>query len=216
MVSTLKKWPILYINMLQAVERKTHMRTTFENESLIRVPGVDTKGVHRSRLASDGLLSTNCVKGKKPSRGEIGCALGHRNAWLWVINNLKDDEYAVVLEDDTEPDKSYTTDIQTSVNEQDGLNPNAEVTFLCHSGGFGCSKKTFHQDGRWKTGTGNYGYVINSKGAHRSLQMQFPMRQANDIQWRATDKDQDWMYVVKNPIIKQGSIGRYSQIKDRS
>jgi GR25 family glycosyltransferase involved in LPS biosynthesis len=205
------KWPVLVVSMIRARERRAHMRETFSSESLIFIPGYDPSGETRQNFIDTNILHKSRLD-KGPTMGEIGCALGHRRAWQWAIDRLVSDrDKVIILEDDTEPTDNYIMDLQKSIEIQGGLYENAEVTFLCHHGGFGCPRKITHDDGRWKSGTGNYGYVITKKGARMAIEKQFPMKTACDRQWR----DSTYMYVIDKPIVTQSSIGRHSQIGER-
>lgn len=211
----IEKWPVIVVSMPSASVRRVHMKETFKEESLIFSAGYNPDSETKRDFADKGILSEKCVDSKIPTIGEIGCALGHRNAWQWIIDNVPSG-FAVVMEDDVEPTENYHINVQKSVEKQGGLNPDATVTFLCHDGGFGCPSKTRGEDGKLLSGpslssSGNYCYVMNRKGALRAIKKQFPMYDANDIQWRGLDD----MYLIEKPIIRQASIGRYSQIKTR-
>lgn len=221
----MKKWPVLVINIPKAYERKLHMKKSFLYESIIWINGVNsfewrsddldfkkTKIEIINKLVLSEILHRECLTKNVVYPGEIGCALGHKNAWEWIVQNLKkDNEYAIVLEDDIEPTENYIKNIQKSVEKQGGLHKDAEVTFLSHNTGFDMDFKKFDKEGRLVSGTGNYGYVISKNGAKNAINMQFPMKEACDIQWRDTNT----MFVVKEPIVKMSSIGRFSNIRGR-
>lgn len=205
------KWPVIVINMVGANLRRQHMKDTFPDDSLIFVPGVSTEGQTRESYVESGILKPENLDKYKPTIGEIGCSLGHRNAWQWVINhNLT----CVIMEDDVEPTDNYVKNIQNSVMLQGGLNQSANVTFLCHDGGWNCNRKQRYEDGRLISGggkpsSGNYCYVMTPVGAKKAIEKQFPCYDACDVQWRGLDD----MYLIEKPIIKQGSIGRFSQVR---
>lgn len=197
--------------MVGANLRRQHMKDSFPNESLIFVPGVSTEGMDREDYAKIGVLKKENIVKKKPSIGEIGCSLGHANAWKWI---LKNNQTCVVMEDDVEPTDNYIKNIQKSVDLQGGINDCAEVTFLCHDGGWGCNRKKRYPDGRLISGagkpaSGNYCYVMSPLGAKQAIEKQFPCYDACDVQWRGLEN----MYLIEKPIIKQGSIGRFSQVR---
>lgn len=219
------KWPVLVIHMpFRNQYRKVHMKSAFPNESFVWINGIESRrwredeNSYRSlskkaieELVDNNTLDEGCLTNTELWPGEIGCALAHKKAWEWVLNNLKDDScYAVILEDDIEPAEGYMRNIQKSVQAQGGVPKDADVLFIDHEGGFEQPRKAFDSSGRFISGTGNYGYLINRKGAQAAIDMQFPMKYACDIQWR----DKDTMYVVKSPIVKMTSLGRISNIKD--
>jgi GR25 family glycosyltransferase involved in LPS biosynthesis len=219
------KWPVLAIHLpFKNHYRKIHMKSAFPSEAFVWINGVDSRGwrkeVNDYRKLSSGaiedliksdILDKSCKQHTELWPGEIGCALAHRKAWEWVSSNLKDNKsYAIILEDDIEPTDKYIKNLQKSVELQGGIPSDADVMFLSHDGGFGQPNKKSSSSGRFLSGTGNYGYAINKRGAEAAVKMQFPMKYACDIQWR----DKNSMYVIKSPIIKMTSLGRISNIKD--
>jgi len=204
-------WPVLVINLERSTERWTHMQNAFSGETLARIVGVDGsqwQDASRSRprmsvagatsLVSQGVLcegEENTVL--KP--GEIGCALGHRAAWEWIVAN--DPEYAIVLEDDIQVGGGYVDSLQNSIELQGGMPDGADVLFLSQDDGFGRPNLNSGLLDR-KEGP-NYGYLISPAAAQAAIDSQFPMFLNCAEQWKQNIS----MHIVGTSIIRMDEIG---------
>jgi GR25 family glycosyltransferase involved in LPS biosynthesis len=187
-------WPVLVINLDRSTERLEHITNSL-NQPFVRVPGVDgnqwtrtdvvgttgrpvwNSGAYKE-LIKRGILSAH--GGCLLVPGEVGCALGHRAAWEYVVhNNLS---YAVILEDDIVLGPGYVNGFEESIDLQGGFPNDGGVYFLGVRG-------TVHEPSkvdvrkRLISGWGNYGYVITGEMAKTALRTQFPMFLPCDVQW---------------------------------
>ena len=81
--------PVLYINMDKHKERRKFLEAQLEGvTSITRVPGVLVTDKQHHPLPPNSV-----------TKGELGCAMAHRNAWQTFMDN-KDWEKVLILEDD--------------------------------------------------------------------------------------------------------------------
>ena len=80
--------PILYINMDKHNSRRKFMEEQLEGLDVTRIPGVLVTDSNHPSLPEHSI-----------TKGELGCALAHKNAWQTFLNNDKWDR-VLILEDD--------------------------------------------------------------------------------------------------------------------
>jgi GR25 family glycosyltransferase involved in LPS biosynthesis len=230
-------WPILVINLPRSTERLEHMRQLIPEFVRIegvdgrqwQVPGEDPSGrpiwsfPAVEELKDDGILGDSHWYPLIPT--EVGCALGHREAWQYIVDNAL--PFAVVLEDDIDLTPAFKGTFKESVEAQGGLPEGAEVLFLQGRDAiYPCM--TADEQGRLVDGGGNYGYVITLEGAKKALRAQFPMYYPCDVQWWAVCFEgfsldlshlipgiqKSPAYVVEHAIVKIALIGNHSTMTE--
>jgi GR25 family glycosyltransferase involved in LPS biosynthesis len=174
---------IIYINLDRRPDRKENVINELNkiginenNFQIERVPGVDWKTLDFNNIPSD-LFTKEAVDtatdNTKPlyspmTRGGIGCAMAHRNAFLSVLNS--DADYVLILEDDLWFEDDFLNKLNLYLNEI----PEYDILWL-----------GYHQKTNEKVGTGCYdvpgrylfglfGYIINKKAAMSLLEI-FPL-----------------------------------------
>jgi len=208
-------YPVLVINLNRSVDRLRNVEAQLGKDSFIRIEGIDGKeweseecdsngrpfwkaGIKR-KFKEEGLLSA--VKIMQLIPGEVGCALSHRKAWQYIVDNKL--ESAVILEDDFGLTKEFKGSFLDSIDKQGGLPEDADVLFLS-----GKDNKHSHfkldKKNRILSGQCNTGYVITLEGAKKAIESQFPMYMACDMQWwRVAFKNIERPFNIK-PDIKRG------------
>jgi len=187
-------YPILVINLNRSKERLKKVEDQLGKGSFIRIEGVDGRQWESGELDAHGRPRWKLgVKEEFKQQGilgkvkvaqltpcEIACALSHKKAWEYVIeNNL---ERAVILEDDFTLTEKFKGSFKDSVDAQKGMPADADVMFLfgkdCKASFFVLDKKN-----RIISGQCNAGYIITLEGAKKAIKAQFPMYLPCDVQW---------------------------------
>lgn len=104
-------YKIYYINLDKSVERKEFIKKQFENinESITRISAVNGKDINKEIIKEAGDNQSLIMSMYKPSAGQVGCFLSHRNAWDMIRN--QEEDFAVLLEDDALISEYFFTDL---------------------------------------------------------------------------------------------------------
>ena len=123
---------VLYINLDRRTDRNQHMLNQFkklnwiDNNKLIeRISAVDGKNLKidtlnnlittkASREAND-LSQRTFIPGSIMTKGAVGCALSHRDAYLNILNGTH--QYVLILEDDVYIDENFNKKLNTYLNK---------------------------------------------------------------------------------------------------
>jgi glycosyl transferase, family 25 len=225
-------FPILVINLKRSTDRLDSVKSQIED--FILIEGVDGSEWQTEELDSNGrpkwkpglrkefiekgIIAEPLIMNLTP--GEIGCALGHKKAWEYIVENNLD--YAIVLEDDFALTKDFKNTFKESINKQGGVPEDTEVLFL-----FGKDNKlakiTCDKKNRLIKGQVNLGYLISLSGAKKAIKAQFPMYLPCDVQWwRVCFKDifrpmkidigeeRGYAYIVKKSIVQFSELNKKS------
>jgi len=105
-------YKIYYINLDKDKKRKSFIEDRFKNlnHSITRIPAVNGYELEDEIIRQADKDQSFIMSIHKPSAGQIGCFLSHRNAWN-IIQKQKED-FALLLEDDALLDESFFSDIQ--------------------------------------------------------------------------------------------------------
>lgn len=180
---------IIYINLDRRSDRNENVinelkKINLYNNNVIRMPGVDWKTIDFTNLSRDIITETgisNALNNSAPlyvtmTKGGIGVALAHRNAFLKVLE--LEDEYVLILEDDIH----FVPNFKEILDEYLKLIPSFDLLFI-----------GFHQiadsnqvvdnvyvkpDGAW----GLFGYILNKKAARELLKI-FPITEQIDSEF---------------------------------
>lgn len=176
---------ILYINLDRRTDRKEHVLDGIKkigySGKVERVAGVDWKTIDfnniDSKLFTENAVNTALDKTKPlyspMTKGGIGCALAHRNAYLNVLNS--NDEYVLIVEDDIWFDEQFMDKLNKYLKEI----PKYDILWL----GYHYkdikeeTNKCYNIPGRYLFGL--FGYVINKKAARELLTI-FPLEHQID------------------------------------
>lgn len=226
-------FPTLLINLKRSEWRLRMMMEHFPNEDFIIIDGVDGRQWEDGRLNEMGrpefsdigiqYLIDSGILGKDSRERwplipcEVGCALGHRAAWEYVVKNEL--EFAIICEDDIVPSKAYRGNFSLSIENAGGIPEDADVMFLT---GEDTAQYPMRTDelGRLLRGWCNYAYVITGIGAEKAIRAQFPMYLPCDVQWWSRAfrdyevsmflpriEDAGFAYAMKEAIVKRGGTG---------
>lgn len=216
--------PVLVINLNRSEDRLANVIKQLGSDSFIRIEAKDGrewesgevdrdgrpkwKNGIKKQLREDGILSK--IKLMELIPCEVACALSHKKAWEYMIENKIDK--AVILEDDFELTDLFIGSFIDSINNQKGSYMDADVVFLS---GKDAKYSMFKLDKKNKVLSGqcNTGYLITLEGAKKAIHAQFPMSLPCDIQWwRVAFKDierplllnvveRGYAYAVKKSIV---------------
>jgi len=230
------RWPVLVINLERSDWRMEMMRQQFPLEDFVRIEGVDGRtwesdkldDIQRptftpdgvSYLVDQGILSISSLDRWPLIPCEVGCALGHRKAWEYVVENEL--EFAIICEDDIVPTPLCGANLQFGVEKLGGMPEDADVLFLTGADTQSYPMRT-DENGRLLRGWCNYAYVITKKGAERAIRAQFPMYLPCDIQWWACAfegyevntfvpelEDKGFAYALKEAIVQKSGCGYHT------
>ena len=159
----------------------------FYNNNVERIPGVDWKTLDFNNLsdelftreAIDTALDNNGPLYVPITKGGIGVALAHRNAYLNVLGSKE--EYVLILEDDIHICDKFTEKLNEYLKEI----PNFDILFI----GFhqitndeDVNKNNFNKCYLIPTNAwGLFGYIINKKAASELLKI-FPLTHQIDTE----------------------------------
>jgi len=186
---------ILVINLQRSKKRKAFVKNVFKNDNLFFIEGVDGRVWEDSGrtdllypvlsyeafqyLVHKDVLISNYDMAMQLMPCEIGCALGHYEAWKYIIDNKL--EFAIVLEDDIMPTNRIGYSLKHTIEHMD-MPQDMDVMFL-HGEDTPVSGIRLDDKNRVIKGFCNYGYIITYTGAKRAIEAQFPMIAPVDRQW---------------------------------
>jgi GR25 family glycosyltransferase involved in LPS biosynthesis len=173
---------ILYINLDRRPDRKENViselnKINYKGE-IVRIPGIDWKTLDFKNLSNDLFTQTaidTALDNTKPlyspmTKGAIGCALAHRNAYINVLNS--DSEYSLIIEDDITLDEQFNEKLEICKNNL----PDIKYDILWLGYHYKSIKQhvNTYYDVPGDILFGLFGYVINKKAAKKLLDM-FPI-----------------------------------------
>lgn len=155
-------YPIYYINLDRAVERREYLEKMFDKyqiKNVTRIPGVDGKKVE---------IEYKVIGYQKYSPGELGCTLSHIKAIKTAYDN--GDQIAVIIEDDC----GFGLLSQNNINLDQIINlapTDWEYINLCPLNPMiKVYNEPFVPEDNF-TGYGTSVYVINRKGMEKVLEL---------------------------------------------
>ena len=179
---------IIYINLDRRQDRNQNVineltKIDLYNDNVIRIPGVDWKTIDFTNLSRDIITETGiqtALDNNAPlfipmTKGGIGVALAHRNAYLKVLE--LEDEYVLILEDDIH----IIHDFKEKLNEYLKIIPPFDILFIGYHQMIqnnNIINDTYTQPHNiW----GLFGYIINKKAATELLKI-FPINEQIDTE----------------------------------
>ena len=172
-------YKVYVINLKSDVEKKQHMKVLCQKFNIQAdfVDAIDGKKLSEQFVSDvySGEIALNEI-GRDLSRGEIGCALSHKNIYKKMIDESI--EIALILEDDIDFDENLINLLDRKVNFTD----NWELILLGHH--TGNSRKVDTKSSFWnqkklmykyslvrpcEKGYGTYGYLIKKNAAKKLL-----------------------------------------------
>lgn len=126
--------------------------------------------------------------------GAIGCALSHKNVAHKVMQEIPDDQYALVLEDDATLDSDFLNKLHDVVQKI----PSFDILYLGHHQ-IEIKKEHEHHNEISKT-WGLFGFLINKKGSREFLNL-FPISSQIDSEMHGLYTKIN-VYALKNLLVK--------------
>jgi len=182
-----------FINTAAAEDRRKSMQSSFIREPLVRVRAIDGMEWATDEDDADGrpvwkedVFSTLESLGVFPHRvlnhypwipGEAACSLSHIGVWRRFLST--ESEWAIVLEDDTEPTDRLA---DTTIRETLMLPDNVDTVFLFGPGHPG-DRIRLNIDGTVAFQRSNMGYALSRKAAALAIKSMTPMYYQSDWQW---------------------------------
>lgn len=184
---------IYYINLERRPDRHQHIlneinKLSFKGE-VTRIDAVDGKKLNIKELPMS-LFSEQIIEDALNPEGTlytgmtvgaIGCALSHRECYLKVVKECKEDEYVLILEDDVYFEKDFMSKLKNYIKRM----PSYDCFFIgTHgyytSGGFSAPGNIVakHPNAVYERpyiNFGLFGYIINKYAAKKMLNM-FPLK----------------------------------------
>lgn len=181
---------VYYINLDKRVDRNIHVNHELKKlnfkGNIERVPAVDGKilninTISSSLLTDEGKYDTLDSKAPlyyKLTRGSVGCAFSHLNVYNKIIDELSDNEYALILEDDIYIDNDFTIKLNKYIENI----PSFDILFLgYHSINPIEDNNNNNIYGKPKKLWGLFSYIINKKAA-TVIKDIFPLRYQIDTE----------------------------------
>lgn len=183
---------VLYINLDRRQDRNENVinelnKSKIDNNIVQRIPGVDWKTLDFNNLSNELFTNTaiaTALDNNSPvfvpiTKGGIGVALAHRNAYLNVLESQE--EYVLILEDDIHMSDNFTERLNEYLKEI----PTFDILFI----GFHqiTIDENVNQNNRNKcylipnNAWGLFGYIINKKAASDLLKI-FPLTHQIDTE----------------------------------
>jgi len=206
---------IYYINLDKRPDRNIHTLNEIKKVGGInveRINAIDGTQLDISNLSND-LIS---VEGKADAldktkglyyiltRGAIGCALSHLATYNKVIDELLDDEYALILEDDIYIDDNISSKLKYYFNKI----PKFDILFI----GYHNHIESIEYDEYGIPGKiwGLFGYIINKKAAIE-IKKVFPLTHQIDTEMPKIFKNLNVFYL--NEKLIKSDVSQYTNSK---
>jgi len=206
---------IYYINLDKRPDRNKHTLNEIKKlniNNVERITAIDGKSLDIMNISND-LITT---EGKEDAldntkglyyiftRGAIGCALSHLLIYNKVIDELQDDEYALILEDDIYIDNDITNKLKYYINKI----PKFDILFL----GYHNHADAIEYDVYGKPGKiwGLFGYIINKKAASE-IKKVYPLRYQIDTEMPKIFKNLNVFYLNEKLILSD--VSQYTESK---
>ncbi|BAS67693.1 glycosyltransferase family 25 protein [Bathymodiolus septemdierum thioautotrophic gill symbiont] len=201
--------PVFIVNLKKDIEKHTHMQALCQRFNLQAefVDAVDGRQLKESEINSV-FSQENAIQNinRELTKGEIGCALSHKNIYQKMIDN--NIENALILEDDVDFDDTLL-DLLSRI---DDFPKDWELMLLGH---FGCIridkateysfwyKKKLHKKyiirRPSEEGHGTHGYLLNNKGAKKFINILSEIALPID-HYTGDDKCTN-LYIIQQPVI---------------
>ena len=180
---------IYYINLDRRTDRYEHINNELKKINytgpIERISAIDGKTLNINNLPNT--LITNDGKNDALDKnkglyyiltpGATGCALSHLNIYNKIIDEINDDNYVLILEDDITIDNNFMNKLNDYINKM----PQFDILFLgyhMHSNSEENKNKVYGKPGKiW----GLFGYLINKKAAIEIKKI-FPLRYQIDTE----------------------------------
>jgi hypothetical protein len=173
---------ILYINLDRRPDRKEHIDNQLKlinwTGNTERISGIDGRILNidnikhlisnRASLEAKNTEKINFAPGSYMTKGAVGCALSHREAWLSIMNG--NDDKVLVLEDDVYFDDKFNERLSEYLQNI----PEYDLLYIGYHETWNKEKINEHYRIPNNVVFGLYGYVVDKKITKQLLDM-FPI-----------------------------------------
>jgi GR25 family glycosyltransferase involved in LPS biosynthesis len=179
---------IYYINLDRRPDRDENVKKELSklnfNGPVERIPAVDGRELDIPNL-SDNLitkegkadaLNKNAGLYYVMTPGAIGCALSHHNLATKIIEEMSDDQYVLILEDDVELEDDFMNKLNTYIKEI----PPFDVLLLGYHMKQNKMNGNDYYDQPLKS-WGTFGFITNKKGSRELIKL-FPIKHQVDTE----------------------------------
>jgi len=179
---------IYYINLDRRIDRKENMEKELKKinykgpvERISAVDGrtLDLPNLSRSLITEEGIKdASDKTRGLYwvMTKGAIGCALSHHNLANKIIEEIKDNDYVLIVEDDIE----FQPDFLNKVEEYTKEIPPFDILFLGYHYKHNKKEGNSYYDQPLKS-WGTFGFITNKKGSQELLKL-FPITNQVDTE----------------------------------
>jgi GR25 family glycosyltransferase involved in LPS biosynthesis len=207
---------IYYINLDRRPERNEHTLKEISkinyNCPVERISAVDGKTLDIKNLSNKFITNEGINNALNPTKGvyhllssgSIGCALSHLNVYDKIIEEMSDDEYALILEDDI----YVTPEFNTKLNENINKMPKFDILFLGYH--IYINSVQYNTYGVPNKLWGLFSYIINKKAA-LEIKKIFPLRYQIDTEMPRIFKNLNVFYLRDQLILSDLSQKKDSQ-----
>ena len=178
---------ILYINLEHRQDRKNNvikeLKKINQLDNAIRIDAVNGKNLNLKSLSKDLITDqgiNDALNEKQKvytylTHGAIGCALSHKNAYEYIINNNLDS--ALILEDDITIDNNFNNKLRQIYNI---IPKDFDMLFIGYHGTSDRYLKRINSFySRPQKLFGLFGYIVTNEGARKLLEI-FPITEQID------------------------------------
>ena len=207
---------IYYINLDRRPDRNEHInnelkKINFEGP-IERIDAIDGRKTNIGNLPNALITDEGKYDAQDKNKGmyyiltpgAVGCALSHLKTYNKIIEEMKNDEHALILEDDITINNDFMNQLNNYVNKI----PQFDILFLgyhMHANSEEKKEEIYGKPGKiW----GLFGYIINKKAAIE-IKKVFPLRYQIDTEMPKIFNNLSVFY-LKDKLI----LSDESQIKD--
>ena len=199
---------IYYINLDRRPDRLKHIKNELNKINysgpIERIQGIDGRQLNINNLSNDLIT----IEGKNDALnknkgmyyiltpGAIGCALSHLNIYNKIIEEMSDDNYSLILEDDIIINNNF----MNKLNNYTSKMPHFDILFLGYHNFNSNEKNENNIYGKPKKIWGLFGYLINKKSAIE-IKKVFPLKYQIDTEMPKIFNNLNVFYLKDNLII---------------
>jgi GR25 family glycosyltransferase involved in LPS biosynthesis len=201
---------IYYINLDRRPDRDEHINSELKKINfegpIERIDAIDGRKTNINNLPNSLITDEGKYDAQDKNKGmyyiltpgAVGCALSHLKTYNKIIEEMKNDEHALILEDDITIDNNFMNKLNNYTNKI----PKFDILFL---GYHNYSDSIEHDDyGVLGKIWGLFGYIINKKAAIE-IKKVFPLRYQIDTEMPKIFKNLNVFYLKEKLILSDVS-----------
>jgi glycosyl transferase family 25 len=213
---------IYYVNLNRRVDRKEHVineiNKTGYNGSVERIEAVDGKQLNINTISNklitpegkEDVLNVNAGMYYILTPGAVGCALSHLNIYNKIIEEMSDNDYALILEDDVTIVDNFFNKLTNYIKNI----PQFDILYIGYHyyTNDDPSRKIYDTYGEPTKIFGTFGYIINKKAANE-IKKVFPLRYQIDTEIPKIFKNINVFYLKEKLVHSDESQNTNSKFK---